>query len=201
MTKNNMTENNMTENNRNKIFNSRFVMPYDIETFHRENKFNNKNMNESEEEINIVNQQSKTTMGDEEYEEDYEGYEGFEGENIYLPSTDDYDTPIMVNFYPSFDLISNNYYETFIKKTENNTEQHDQYDQLKYYDTPIRLEFEEDRKRYKIFKENSLIENWTLDKVNINIVMDQTGCNFESAIRSLINNHGDLVNAIMELLA
>jgi len=66
------------------------------------------------------------------------------------------------------------------------------------YDIQIRLEII-DYNKYAIFKDNSTVANWTLEKSDVELVMSQTSCELEMAIRSLINNEGDIVNAIMEL--
>ena len=67
------------------------------------------------------------------------------------------------------------------------------------YDIPIRWILNNDNTGYRIFKENSSDENWSLTKRDVDFVMNQSGCTEEQAIRSLINNDLDTFNAIMEM--
>jgi NACalpha-BTF3-like transcription factor len=71
--------------------------------------------------------------------------------------------------------------------------------QILSYDELIRFELNDDETKYYVFKENSVIEDWKIEKTDIDLVRDQTGCSLEQIIRALINNNMDIVDAIMEL--
>ena len=135
----------------------------------------------------------------EDYNEGYEGNEGNEGNEGYegaLFFDPNFNRQNPINIIESNFLVST--YENNFRNRQNYIQRHANQEILSY-EIPIRFELTSNGREYKIFKQNSIDSDFTLEKADVELVASQSECNIEYAIRSLINNQYDLVNAIMDL--